>query len=149
MRILIVALSSVILTSCGQATPYSEPGELETSRTPHEFVDPEVARVHERMMSAIDPDGGWEAARYFEFDWAIQRLPGNPIIIRSHRWDRYEGITRVEYSDAAGELIAIFNTDSPETGQVWLDGVLVEAERAKELLRSAHRVHINDSYAPE
>ncbi len=144
MRTLILCTVSLLLVGCGEATPPVDAGE---ARPPsHTFDDPDVARIHQRMMSVIAPENGWERARYLEFDWAVRRGPDEDPVVRSHRWDRWEGQAWARYATADGELVAIFPTDDPEAGEVWLDGEAVTGEQAAELLRGAHRAHINDSY---
>lgn len=145
MRTLLVVAVSLALVACGQGTPGAEGGEAR-SIADHRFDDPEVTRVHQRMISTIAPGGGWEQARYLEFDWGANRGEGEPLI-RAHRWDRWQGLARVEAPTQDGAtMIAIFDTDDPESGRVWLDGVELSGEDAADRLRGAHRAHINDSY---
>jgi hypothetical protein len=42
--------------------------------------------------------------------------------------------------------VAIFPTDDPTAGRVWVDGAEVTGEDAAPLLQGANRAHINDSY---
>jgi hypothetical protein len=144
MRTLILLSVSVLLAACGEATPPADAGEA--GRFVHAFSDADVTRVHARMMSAIAPDGGWDRARYLEFDWAVYRTPDDPPVVRSHRWDRFQGRARAEYDTPDGRLVAVFDTDDPEGGTAWLDGEELEGDRAREVLRGAYRSHINDSY---
>jgi hypothetical protein len=144
MRTLILSTVSILLVGCGEATPPADAGEA--GPTPHAFEDPDVDRIHQRMMSVIAPDNGWERARYLEFDWAVHRAPDEPPLIRSHRWDRWDGMARVQYPTPDGELVAVFNTSDPEAGEAWVAGEAVSGERREELLRGAYRSHINDAY---
>jgi hypothetical protein len=114
----------------------------------HAFEDPEVTRIHARMIRELAPNQGWERTRYLEFDWAVARADGGPPAIRAHRWDRWEGVARVENSLQDGRtVVAIFSTDDPESGSVWIDGEPVtDEEEAANRLRSAYSTHINDSY---
>lgn len=144
MRTLILCTVSLLLVGCGEATPPADAGEAEAPMP--SFDDPDVTRVHQRMMSVIAPDNGWERARYLEFDWAVNRGGEEPPLVRSHRWDRWDGRARVQQPTADGELVTVFDTDAPEAGEAWLDGEAVTGERGVELLRGAHRAHINDAY---
>jgi hypothetical protein len=144
MRTLILCTVSILLIGCGEATPPADAGEAGPS--PHTFQDPDVTRIHQRMMSVIAPENGWERARYLEFDWAVRRAPDEPPLIRSHRWDRWDGMARVQYPTPDGELVAVFDTSNPEAGEAWVGGEAVTGERREELLRGAHRAHINDAY---
>lgn len=141
MRTLLAITVSVLLVGCDQATPRAGVGEAATS----EFEDADVQRIHDRMMGVIAPDGGWERARYLEFDWGVRRPDAEPVI-RSHRWDRWEGLARVEAPTEGGTMIALFDVEAPEDGRVWVEGSELSGEDAAERLRSAHRAHVNDSY---
>jgi hypothetical protein len=137
-----VMVSLFVLAACGPSTPGDEPPD-EPARA--SFDDPEVERVWDRMMSVISPDDGWQRARYLEFDWAVNRGQGEPSV-RRHRWDRWEGIARVESSGANGTSIAIFPTADPTSGRVWVGGTELTGEEAASALNSALRSHINDGY---
>lgn len=125
-----VAVSLLLLTGCGGAAP--DYGAA--------FPDSDVARIYTRMMDTMAPDGGWERARYLEFDWAIGTT------VRHHRWDRWTGDVRYQAPTQGQELVAIFNTADPEAGRAWLDGTELAGEEAATRLASAYRAHINDSY---
>lgn len=144
LAVSLLALASV-LGACADPPPADEPEEAASSSAPTSFDDPEVERVWNRMMQTIAPDNGWERARYLEFHWAVQRGEGDPLV-REHRWDRWEGMARVEAPTEDGRMVAILPTADPESGRVWLDGEELTGEAAAERLRSAHRTHINDAY---
>jgi len=138
-----VLVPSLALAACDDPTP--EPDAPPTLEEQAEaFDDPEVARIWTRMMETIAPDDGWERARYLEFHWAVSRN-GEPLV-REHAWDRWEGQARVWAPTDDGEMMAIFPTDDPESGRVWLAGEELSGEEAAERLNSAHRTHVNDAY---
>ena len=148
MRTLTVILVSVLLAACADGAP----PDAEAEEAPGLTADPsagiedaEVRRVHERMMEAMAPQGGWERTRYIAFDWLVDRGEAEPAR-RSHRWARWEGEVRVDQPYDDGDLIALFNVDRPQEGRAWLDGTLLEGETAQDALASAHRSFINDSY---
>lgn len=144
MRTLLIFAVSVLLAGCGdEGTPPPGNGEGESTRS-HQFDDPEVTRIHTRMIDAMAPDDGWDRTRYLEFDWGVNREGG--AVFRSHRWDRYEGLARFEAPSEEGTVVAIFPTDAPEEGDVWVDGEHLEGEAARDRLQSAYRAHVNDSY---
>jgi hypothetical protein len=144
MRTLKLFCVSILLAGCGEGAPSS--GQMEApANTPH-FADPDVHRIHTRMMAQIAPDQGWDRARYLEFDWAVRRTAEDTLVVRSHRWDRYEGRARVRQTTPDGEVVTVFQTQAVEEGEAWLNGEPVTDERRTELLRSAYRAHINDSY---
>jgi len=126
---IVLAVSLLVLSGC-------VPGDGNAFT----FDDPDVERIHSRMIGVIAPDRGWERARYIEFDWAIGQN------VRRHRWDRWEGDARYEAQTGDGTVVAIFNTNEPTDGRVWLDGVELTGENAVTQLTAAYRAHINDSY---
>ena len=109
------------------------------------FNDPDVQRIHDRMVAAMAPNDAWERARYLTFDFVVD-LGGGRTFSRSHRWDRWTGDYRVEAPTDDGTLIALFNTNHPADGRAWMDGVVVEGEEAAPLLERANGMWINDSY---
>ncbi len=143
MRTLIVLAVSLLLVACGERTPESAVPEEAATRD-HQFDDPEVTRIHARMIDAMAPDDGWDRTRYLEFDWGVNREGG--ALVRSHRWDRFDGMARYEAPSNDGIVVAIFPTDAPEEGRVWVNGEELSGEEARERLAAAHRAHINDAY---
>ncbi len=149
MRTLALVTVSVFMFGCGEGAPPPE-GE---AREPAQSVtdpsagiqDPDVRQVHERMMEAMAPGGGWEEARYITFDWIVRREGGDQLR-RSHEWDRWDGKVRVSQPSDDGQVTALFSLDAPENGEVWVDGERQEGEAAGELLAGTHRSFINDSY---
>lgn len=144
MRTRIAIGISLALVAC--APGESENGEMEMEAAPEAaFEDPEVERIYSRMMAVIAPDRGWERARYLEFEWAVSLGDGEPFV-RSHRWDRWEGMARVEDRAEGGTRVSIFDTADPTSGRVWVGGEELTGEAAQEALTSAYQAHINDSY---
>lgn len=134
------ATGGVLLS--GQAT---SPLPAQATEGPGGISDPEVRRIHARMMEAMGGEAAWERTRYLAFDWIVGR-PGREPVRRSHRWDRWTGRYRVLAPSAAGELMALFDVDRPREGRAWLDGEAVGGPRADSLLDRAHAIFINDSY---
>lgn len=110
-----------------------------------EIEDPDVRRIHARMMEAMGGRDAWDRTRYLEFDWIVARPEGEPLR-RSHRWDRWTGRLRVEAPSEGGAMVAVFDSDDPEDGRVWIGGSEVAGVRADSLLRRANALYINDSY---
>jgi hypothetical protein len=138
--------ATLLVAACGEATPPPDAAEA-PGIADHVFDDPEVTRIHTRMVEAMAPENGWERARYLEFDWAVNRPDGADPLIRSHRWDRWDGRARVEApTQDGGQYVAIFDTSDPASGAVWVDGVQLEGEEATSRLEGAYRAHINDGY---
>ena len=147
MRTLMVVLVSLLWVGCTTRSDAEAEPSVEVETTPSwSFADADVQRIYTRMMAAMAPDGAWDRTRYLQFDWIFDRGDGNPFA-RSHRWDRYEHRYKVEMTNQDGQaVVAVFNTEAPLEGQVWVDGALQEGEAAAELLDRAHGAYINDSY---
>ncbi len=142
----LAAAALVGLAACEEATPRSDAAEG-PGIADHAFDDPEVTRIHSRMVEVMAPENGWERTRYLEFDWAVNRPDGGEPLVRAHRWDRWEGMARVEApTQEGGSYVAIFDTADPEAGQVWVDGEEVTGDEALQRLQGAYRAHINDGY---
>ena len=144
MRTLMVGLVSLTAISCTETLPETR-ADVTDNAAPITFDDPDVTRIYQRMRAAMDPDGQWDRTRYLAFDWIVARAEGEPVV-RSHRWDRWEGEYRVETSLGDQFMLALFNTNNPGAGRVWMNGDLVEGDSAQTLLARANGMHINDSY---
>ncbi len=145
MRTLIVVLASVLVAGCAPEAPdeatADEPPRPE--RLLGTMDDPDAARLFAGVLDSIAPDDGWERTRYLEFD----RISGGGLL-RSHRWDRYEGDYWLQAPVEEEEMIARFNVNAPTDGQeIWLDGERVTDEaQADSLVEQAYRMFINDTY---
>jgi hypothetical protein len=107
--------------------------------------DTAVARVHNRMLTAMGGAAGWNQARYLEFDFVVTRS-GREVTRRSHRWDRFKGDYRLQYVSGADTVLAVFNTNDPKSGAVRLNRAEIEGAREDSILNAAYARHINDSY---
>lgn len=142
---LLMLVSVMILTGCAEGTDGGDRGTTARDSVASPFDDPDVTRIHQRMMDTLAPEDGWERARYIRFDWVVDQGEGEPSR-RFHRWDRYTGLYRLESPTEDGTMVAIFDVDEPLEGRVWVDGELVEGEERSDLLDRAHAVFINDTY---
>jgi hypothetical protein len=127
-----MVVSAALLSACDAGVDYA-------------FDDPEVERVYERMMDVTAPGGGWERARYLEFEWAVDRGDAGTLS-RVHRWDKWEGMARVDDTADGQPRVSIFDTDDPTSGRAWVGGQELSGEAAQSALESAYRAHINDAY---
>jgi hypothetical protein len=107
--------------------------------------DSAVARVHNQMMAAMGGSAGWNQARYFEFDFVVNRA-GREVTRRSHRWDRFRGDYRLQYLAGQDSIVAVFNVNDPKAGDVRVNGQAIEGAREDSILNGAYARHINDSY---
>jgi hypothetical protein len=140
MRHLAAAAALVLsIAACNQGTP--------SANGAANIEDPDVRRVHSRMMDAMGGARGWERARYFEFDWVVVR-GGEEAARWSHRWDRYTGEHRVEGVRAGEPVVVRMNVNDPEGPvRAWLSGEAVSDGARLDSLRSfAYSRFINDSY---
>jgi hypothetical protein len=107
--------------------------------------DPDVRRIHARMLNAMGGQAAWESARYFEFEFGVARngavAPG-----WSHRWDRHTGEYRLSGTRAGAPLVVLMNVNRPEQGRAWVAGQPVAGARLDSLRTFAYGRFINDSY---
>ena len=137
MRVPILLLLAT--TACSQVNPTG-------SATPTEMpADTAVARVHDRMVSAMGGRQGWNQARYFEFDFVVNRN-GRELTRRSHRWDRFRGDYRLHYVQGGDTVTAVFNVNDPKAGAVKINRWDIEGAQEDSILTAAYARHINDSY---
>jgi hypothetical protein len=134
----LLAMCLVALTACSQHT-----GGLDIAAT--RIADPDVQRIHARMLEAMGGARGWERARYFEFDFVPVR-DGQPAGRWSHRWDRYTGDFRLSGTRAGEPLVVVTNVNAPETGRAWIAGQPAAGAQLDSLLSFAYARFINDSY---
>jgi len=107
--------------------------------------DPDAARVHARMIDAMGGAAAWERARYFEFEFAVDR-GGTATPGWSHRWDRHTGDYRLAGTRAGEPLVVLMNVNHPEQGRAWVAGQPVTGPRLDSLTTFAYGRFINDSY---
>jgi hypothetical protein len=107
--------------------------------------DPDVRRLHARMMDAMGGTRGWERARYFEFDFVVVR-EGAEISRWSHRWDRHTGEYRLAGTRAGEPIVVRTNVNDPADGIARVDGRPVDGARRDSLMTFAYGRFINDSY---
>src|SRR5260221_11528011 len=87
--------------------------------------DPRAVTVGKAMWSALGGDAGWNRARYFRFDFVVDRQ-GKHGAPRQHYWDRFSGRYRVDGTDKAGARFSVYFNTSTRPGEVVLDGKKVE-----------------------
>ena len=144
MRLLVSAASFLVLWSCAIDAGDGDAAQADRgARLQATMDDPEAARLFASVLDSIAPDDGWQRTRYIAFD----RISGAGVG-RSHRWDRYEGEYWLRAQTGGSEMVARFNANHPAEGQeIWLDGERVDdPELADELVESAYRMFINDTY---
>lgn len=148
MRTLLVILVSGLFLGCGQeaARAGADGGDGAGGVADTRFDDPDVTRIHSRMMETMAPDNGWEKTRYIQWDWMVNRGEGMEPARRSHRWDRWSGDFRTEAEVGDERMVALFNVNEPLEGRVWMDGEEQEGQRADSLLTRANAIFVNDSY---
>jgi hypothetical protein len=52
--------------------------------------DAKAVAVGKAMWEALGGDAGWQKARYFRFDFVVEK-GGKRVAVRSHYWDRFSG----------------------------------------------------------
>ena len=134
-----ITLTFLLLAGCSQLTP---PQNSSPTETP---ADTAVARVHDRMLSAMGGRQAWNQARYLAFDFVVIRNE-RELTRRSHRWDRFRGDYRLNYIQGGDTVIAVFNVNDPKAGAVKLNRWDIAGTQEDSILTAAYARHINDSY---
>ena len=138
MRALVPVLA-LLVTACSQVNSAANTAATENP------ADTAVARVHSRMLAAMGGQPAFDRARYFEFDFVVQR-DGRELTRRSHRWDRHRGDYRIRFLSGQDTVVAVFNVNDARQGAVRVNGRDIEGAREDSLLTSSYARHINDSY---
>ncbi len=95
--------------------------------------DAEALRLAGETLTAMGGREGWDATRFFRWNFAQKRL---------HHWDKLTGDLRLE----ADSLLVLLNVNTRE-GRSWLHGEEVEeAETRAKHLEFGYSAWINDSY---
>ena len=111
-----------------------------------------VARSHPAVVVVdliwkhIGGKDNFARARYVSFTWAYEQ-DGKIAFSREHAWDRYTGYYDIKFKDPDnGDDIEVqFDVDTRE-GVALRNGTIVEGDAAAELLETAYRAFINDTY---
>jgi hypothetical protein len=107
--------------------------------------DAKAVAVGKAMWEALGGDAGWQKARYFRFDFVVEK-GGKPVATRAHYWDRYTGRYRVD-GEEKGKPWRVYLNVNDKTGVAFVDGKKVtDAAQTKKWLEDAYGAFINDSY---
>lgn len=140
MRSAAIAFAA-LLAACSGAT---QPGQINPPAA-ESHMDTAAARVHSRMVQAMGGADAWQKARYFEFDFVAVRQ-GREAARWSHRWDRWKGDYRMSGVRGRDTIVALFNVNAPNAGDVRVNGAAVTGARRDSLLTFGYARFINDSY---
>ncbi|HEY0674335.1 MAG TPA: hypothetical protein VGD27_18820 [Longimicrobiales bacterium] len=138
MRALIAVLA-LSVTACSQVNRAPNGAATEN------LADTAIARIYNRMLTAMGGADAWERARYFEFDFVVLR-DGREVSRRSHRWDRHRGDYRLAYTLGGDTVVSVFNVNNPGGGAARVNGAEIAGAREDSVLRASYARHINDSY---
>ncbi len=106
---------------------------------------PHPLAVANALWSALGGRDGWARARYFRFDWIVEK-DGKRVVMRSHYWDRWSGRYRVDGVDKEGAYSIYFNVNTRQ-GSAYVGGKkLADAAQTKKWLDDGYGAFINDSY---
>jgi hypothetical protein len=112
-----------------------------TPRTPPPPPPPidEGMALADDVMTRLGGQEAWDETRFITFTFFGRRR---------HAWDRYTGDIRIEGTDRASgtAYVTLMNVHDRE-GASWQDGTpITDAARADEMLESAYRAWVNDTY---
>lgn len=134
-------LSVLLVAGCAQ--PESDSGATESIEMP--VLETRADTVAMKVFDAYGGPEAWAQLPYLRFDFATGTDTSRSVHAR-HLWDRVTGDYRMEMPMGEDTLyVALFNVNSRE-GNVYMDGVQVDSTREAELLDTAYRRFINDTY---
>ncbi|MDX1430768.1 MAG: hypothetical protein R3282_10790, partial [Rhodothermales bacterium] len=97
-----------------------------------------------RMVEAHGGLSAWAGVRYLRFDFGFESPERSGLTAR-HLWDRQTGDYRLEWFPGTDTTaVALFNVNTRE-GKVFVNGEQA-AQGVSEMLDSAYRRYINDTY---
>jgi len=108
--------------------------------------DPKALDLADVTLKAMGGQEGCNAARFFRFDFVVEK--GGKIVGGGyqHWWDRQTGRYRLEGKNKEGKpFVVLFNVQDRK-GRVWLEGKPADAEASAKLLEYAYGRFINDTY---
>lgn len=145
-----ILLFVAALTGCGGPS-------MEGPNAAMPAMETKADTVAMRVFEAYGGPRAWTGLRYLRFDFAtgsnapaeadssVEQPTRN--VHGKHLWDRMTGDYRVEMPGGGDTVyVALFNTHTPEEGSVWLFGERVGDEEESDMLESAYRRFINDTY---
>jgi len=108
--------------------------------------DPKAVEIAERMMAATGGILAWDAQRYVRF--VVEEVrDDSEVTTHRHWWDRETGRYRLEGENEEGrEYRVLFNTKKKDEGKVWVEGDLLEGEKAADYIGRARVRFIHDTY---
>jgi hypothetical protein len=126
------------------ATPRPARADVIPSRDANQT--PRQITVGEALLKAMGGRAAWSRARYFQFDWIVEK-EGKRVVMRSHHWDRWNGRYRVDGTDEKGVAWSVWFNVNTRAGTAVVGGQKVtDAAQAKKWLDDGYEAYINDSY---
>ena len=106
---------------------------------------PPAQQVVCAMMQAMGGQKAWDGARYWRYDWVVERN-GQEVARVRHLWDRDTGRYRVEWKNKEGKNVQALFDVGTKRGRVWVDGAPASAADSSSMLERAYGRFINDGY---
>ncbi len=120
-------------------------GRTAEAAAPAPVNDPNAVKIADEVWNAMGGDAGWNAARYFRFDFLVV-VKDKPPRGYKHSWDRFTGRYRVEGTNKEGKNFVILFNVNDRKGKAWLDGKPASAEEQAKLVEYGYGRFINDTY---
>ncbi len=135
-----VLIAVLLLAGCTAESPAPEAGGDDTAMVLE-------TRADTVAMMAYEASGGdaWDDVRYLRFDFAVESN-GQRGPTRRHLWDLSSGDYRIEWPAGDDTTVTVMLNVDTRAGNVYLNDVPVEGDRADQILQSAYSRHINDTY---
>ncbi len=134
--------SNTLMSALLVASLWGSPTRAEDTSS----TDAKAQEVADQLMTALGGQENWEKARYFRFDFVVER-EGKTASTVKHLWDRYTGRYRVEGTTGEKEsYVVLFEDINVKKGKAFRSGKAVQGEEHQELIDRGYGRFINDTY---
>lgn len=108
--------------------------------------DAKAVAIADKVTKALGGEKRWNQLEGVR--WSFGSEVGDTLKSkRTHAWDKHTGWHRVEGKNRAGQAFCyIENVNDSTQGMAWVDGVAIEGDSLRKLLKLAKRLWTNDSY---
>jgi hypothetical protein len=108
--------------------------------------DPKAIAIADQIMQSLGGQARWDSLRGIRWSFGFE---SNDTVrsLRRHSWDKHTGWHRVEGKNRAGQtFIYVENMNDSTTGMAWVNGIAIEGDSLKKLMKQAKRMWTNDTY---
>lgn len=140
-----LALAGLSMMACESEPVPQTPSEFYALRFDPSLSDSIALRLAEQTTQALGGDEAFARITYLSFHYVVHSDTGKVVDWR-HDWNRTTNDYRLEGRLSSDHIVAYFNLNSQQNGQVFLNGKPAGIDEAHSLLGMAYTRFINDTY---